>query len=314
MLALGVAAAVPTRAGDLSSHPNPARTYGDAEARAKQVIASDESVVADGGATILLSHGRRTARAVVLFHGFTDSPRQFEELARILYASGDNVLVPRLPHHAERSRNVGALSRLTATELCRAADEAVDIAAGMGDTVIVAGLSVGGTMAAWSAERRVEVKRAVVIAPPFEAAHVPSLLEEPLVSLAAHVPNVTRRAAPDTTRPDRDPGFATHGLAAVLRLGMAVRHDASRYAPANGEVLFLVNAHDGTVKTAPVLDLEHTWHRRGVPVSVYEFPDSLRLPHNVIDPLRTATDRGAVLNVIGALIGGDQPPRWVGRR
>src|SRR5206468_6376689 len=131
---------------------------------------------AEGGATILLSHGDPTPRAVVLFHGFTDSPKQFADLAESLYKAGENVLVPRLPHHAQRGRTVRELARLTATELCRVADQSVDIASGLGDSVIVAGLSVGGTMAAWSAEYRPEVKRAVVIAPAFEAAHVPSVL------------------------------------------------------------------------------------------------------------------------------------------
>jgi carboxylesterase len=314
MIALGVAAAVPARAGDVASHPNPAHDFADASGRAERVIAEDSGIVAEGGSTLLLSHGHRTPRAVVLFHGFTDSPRQFAELADSLYQAGANVLVPRLPHHAERGKTVRELARLTASELCHVADESIDIASGLGDSVIVAGLSAGANMAAWSAEHRSEVKRAVVIAPAFEAAHVPSMLERPLVNLGAHVPNVTRRAAADTARPDRDPGFSTHGLAAVLRLGMAVRKDAQHYAPQRAEVLFLVNAHDGTVKSGPVLDLARTWHRRSVPVSVYEFPDSLRLPHNVIDPLGKPTDRSAVLSVIGTLVGGGQPPGWVARR
>ena len=54
------------------------------------------------------------------------------------------------------------------------------------------------------------------------------MLEKSVVNIGAHVPNVTRRATPDSTRPDRDPGFATHGLAQVLRLGMAVRRDAGQ--------------------------------------------------------------------------------------
>jgi pimeloyl-ACP methyl ester carboxylesterase len=314
MIALGMAAVVPTRAGDVASHANPARGYADAVARAQRIIAGETDLVAEGGATILLLHGHPTARAVVLFHGFTDSPKQFADLADSLYRAGENVFVPRLPHHAERGRTVRELARLTATELCRLADQSVDIASGLGDSVIVAGLSVGGTMAAWSAEHRREVKRAVVIAPALEAAHVPSMLERPLVNLGAHVPNLTRSAASDTTRPDREPGFTTHGLAAVLRLGMAVKQEADRRAPEHAEVLFLVNAHDGTVKSGPVLDIARTWRRQSVPVSVYEFPDSLRLPHNVIDPLGGSMERATVLELIGTLVDGGEPPRWVVRR
>ena len=314
MVALGIAAVIPLRAGDVSAHPRPASSYDDAVHRARAIVAADSGIAAPGGETILLTHGARRPRAVVLLHGFTDSPHQFAELADSLYARGDNVFVPRLPHHAERGRNVGALKNLTATELCRTADSAIDIASGLGDSVVVLGLSVGGTMAGWAAEHRPEVRRAVLIAPPLEVAHVPSMLERPLVNLGAHVPNVSRRAAADSGRPDRDPGFATHGLAQVLRLGMAVRRDAVHDSPAGAEVLMLVNANDGTVKSAPVLDLARVWNRLAVPVSVYEFPDSLGLPHNVVDPMNRATNTRVVYATLIALAHGERPPAAVHAR
>jgi esterase/lipase len=314
MVVLGIAAVLPAGAGDMRSHPNPTQDYDAAVARAREFIAADSAVVAPGGESILLVHGGRAPRAVVLFHGFTDSPRQFAALADSLYARGDNVFVPRLPHHAERGRDARQLSRLSAADLCRTGDAGVDIAAGLGDSVIVVGLSVGGTIAAWTAEHRPEVRRAVVIAPPFEVTHVPSVLEKPLVNLSSHVPNVTRRAAPDTARPDRDPGYTTHALAQVLKLGMAVRRDAPRDVPARAELLFLVNADDGTVKTPAVLDLARVWNERGVPVSVYEFPDSLGLPHNILDPMWRQSDASVVYPTLEALAHGQSPPAWLRAR
>jgi esterase/lipase len=314
MVVLGIAAVVPAGAGDMRSHPHPTSGYADAVARAKQIIADDSAVAAPGGESILLVHGRRTPRAVVLLHGFTDSPRQFAALADSLYAMGDNVFVPRLPHHAERGRDARELARLSAADLCRTGDASVDVAAGLGDTVVVAGLSVGGTIAAWTAEHRPEVRRAIVIAPPFEVTHVPAVLEKPIVNLSSHIPNVTRREAPDSARPDRDPGYTTHALAQVLKLGMVVRRDAPRDVPSNAEVLFLVNAHDGTVKTPPVLDLARLWNDRGVPVSVFEFPDSLGLSHNILDPIRRRSDAGAVYPTLEALAHGENPPAWLRER
>lgn len=314
MIVLGVAAVIPSSVGDTRSHGNPTRTYDAAMDRAAAMIAADDSVAAEGGATLLLAHGRRTPRAVVLLHGFTDSPRQFAVLAESLYAAGDNVIVPRLPHHAERGKNAGELSRVTAPELCRVTDRAIDVAAGMGDSVVVEGLSVGGTLAAWAAEHRPEVRRAVVIAPAFEVAHVPSMLEKPLVNLGSHVPNYSRTVPADSTHPDRDPGFATRGLAQILHLGMAVRRDADRLRPKDAEVLFLVNAHDHTVKEDPVIDLARLWGRNGVPVSAYELPDSLHLPHNIVDPLAGKTNAAAVYPTLQALAHGESPPGWLRRR
>jgi esterase/lipase len=314
MIALGIAAVIPVRVGDLRSHPHPIRDYANAVSRARALVASDDSVVSEGGATILRVHAGRTPRVVVLFHGFTNSPRQFAELADSLFASGDNVLVPRLPHHALRGKDVHELKYLRADELCRTADEAVDIAAGLGDSVVVLGLSVGGTMATWTGEHRAEVRRAVAIAPPFEVTHVPSMLERPLVNIGGHVPNVSRRAAPDSERPDREPGIATHGLAQVLKLGMSVRRDAERVGTTSAELLFLVNASDHTVKTAPVLDVARAWNNHGAPVSVYELPDSLALPHNVLDPMGREVTPATVLPVLVALAHGDHPPAWVRAR
>jgi esterase/lipase len=311
---LGLAAVMPTSPGDVRAHPRPVKNFADAVRRAHTLIAADDSVVAEGGATILLSHGRRAPRAVVLIHGFTDSPRQFADLADSLFARGDNVLVPRLPHHAERGKDVSELAGLTASELVHTADRAVDIAAGLGDSVVVMGLSVGGTLAAWAGEHRTEVRRAVIIAPPFEATHIPSMLERPIVNISAHVPNLNRRAAPDSARPDRDPGFATHALAQVLRLGMAVRRDAEHPTVGDAEMLFLVNAHDHTVKTAPVLDVAHAWNRRGDPVVVYQIPDSLALPHNIVDPMFQHASVTPVISVLIALAHGERPPAWIAVR
>jgi alpha-beta hydrolase superfamily lysophospholipase len=311
LIALALGAMIPARTGDIQSHPRPARSYTDAVDRARAGIAADDSVVARGGATILLAHGSSRPRADVLIHGFTDSPRQFAALAESLYASGDNVYVPRLPHHAERGRNVAELGRLTAVELARTTDAAVDIAAGLGDSVMLLGLSVGGTLAVWAAEHRPEVRRVVVIAPPFEITHIPSLLERPVFNLASRMPNLSFGAALDSARPDRYPGVATRGLAQILVLGVAVRRDADRLAPGAAEAAFLVNAHDHTVKEAAVLDVARVWTRRGVPVMVYEFPHPLELPHNIIDPAQPVALAERVYPILQALLHGERPQSLV---
>src|SRR4051812_2981554 len=108
VLVVGLAAVIPSRSGDLDSHANPSHSYEDAVARAEVRQTADDRVVAPGGRSILLTHGSRTPRVVVLLHGFTASPRQFEGIADSLFASGDNVYVPRLPHHGEQRGDVSA--------------------------------------------------------------------------------------------------------------------------------------------------------------------------------------------------------------
>src|SRR5690349_10149214 len=262
-LAVGLAATIPLRSGDLRSHPVPAADYRAAINLVERRQAADDRVVTPGGRTVLLTHGMRVPRVDVLLHGFTDSPSQFAELADSLYQRGDNVYVPRLPHHAERSGDARALAGMTAVQLRQTADSAVDVASALGDTVVVVGLSVGGTMAAWMGQHRAEVRRVVLIAPALEAGRVPSRLEGFLINLTERLPNVTRRSAPDTARPDRNPGFATHALAEVLRLGAAVRGAAEEHAPKAADFTLLLNERDRTVKSAAALRLARAWQRRG---------------------------------------------------
>ena len=306
-LVVGLAATIPLRSGDLRSHPFPVANYRSAIDQVERRQAADDRVVAPGGRTVLLTHGVRTPRVDVLLHGFTDSPSQFTELADSLYQRGDNVYVPRLPHHAERSGDARALAGMTAVQLRQTADSAADVATALGDTVVVVGLSVGGTMAAWMGQHRPEVRRVVMIAPAFEAGRVPSRLEGLLINLTERLPNVTRRSAPDSARPDRNPGFATHALAEVLRLGKAVEKTADRAPPKAAEFAFMLNDLDRTVSMAGSLKVAKEWDAHGARVSVYAFPASLRLPHNVLDGREPGGQPALVLPEVIALTEGESP-------
>jgi alpha-beta hydrolase superfamily lysophospholipase len=308
VLFFGLAAFTPTRLGDLLAHPAPIRDYAAAVARVTELQTREDSVVALGGASILLTHGYRTPRVVVLFHGLTDSPLQYAPLAQRLFEEGDNVFVPRLPHHAERAGNVKSLSRLTAQELRDLGDQSVDIARGLGDTIIVSGLSAGGTVAAWVGQYRSEVHRVVLVAPALEVTHVPSLLHGAVLRLALRVPNVTRASPRDSTEPDREPGWATHAVAQTLKLGVAVRDAAAQHPPAVHDLVVLLNAHDHTIANGAAVDLAKRWQRHGATTAVYMLPDSLQLPHDVIDPRHPGSNVGAVYPVVDALLGGKAPP------
>jgi alpha-beta hydrolase superfamily lysophospholipase len=310
VLVFGLAAFAPTRLGDLLSHPSPIRDYPAAVARVNALQIREDSIVAPGGGSILLTHGHRTPRVIVLFHGLTDSPLQYAPLAQRLFQEGDNVYVPRLPHHAERTGNVAALARLTAQELRDLGDESVDIADALGDTVIVSGLSAGGTVAAWVGQYRTDVQRVVLVAPALEVTHVPSLLHGAVLRLALRVPNVTRASPRDSTEPDREPGWATHAVAQTLKLGVAVRGAAAQRPAAARELTVLLNAHDHTIANGAAVDLAKRWQRHGGATLVYMLPDSLRLPHDVIDPRHPGSNVAAVYPVVDALLAGRTPPAY----
>jgi esterase/lipase len=309
-IVIGVLALVPLRDDSLQSTPPVAYTYD----RALQLVAlqhaDDDSVAVPEARSILLTHGSRAPRAAVLLHGVTNSPRQFRPFAERLYAEGFNVYVPRLPHHGERTGGAKNIEQMTADELRTLGDVSVNVGRGLGDSVIVVGLSAGGTIAAWIAQQR-DVDRAIVIAPALELASVPSALSQPLIGLAVRAPDITRREAPDKNARDREPGWTTRGIGQMLRLGVAVRNASRDHRPAARAVIFLLNANDRTVKARPALELAARWASRGTQVNVYEFPDSLRLAHDVIDPRERGADTATVYPVLDALVNGSAPPLWM---
>jgi esterase/lipase len=303
-----LAAVIPTRPVNFASQPAPARTYAEALGRVAERQQADDRVAAPGGRSVFMTHGAPTSRVVVLFHGFTNSPRQYEHLAARLYEHGDNVYVPRLPHHAERNGNARTLAGLTATELRASADSAVDVAQGLGDSVIVAGVSAGGTLAAWVAQYRADVRRAVIVAPVFAIGRVPSLLDTPLMNLALRIPNLTRNTSPDSARPDRELGVSTRAIAQILRLGAAVLQMSKERRPLTPNIVFVVNANDHTVKTSAAIEVARNWSARGASPVAYQFPKSLGLPHDIAEEAHPNADTAAVYPALEALIHGAAPP------
>ena len=287
-------------------------SYSDAVREVSTQFAADRSAAVPEARSILLSHGSRTHRAAILLHGITNSPRQFHHFAQRLYAEGYNVWVPRLPHHGEPTGGAKNLDQLTAEELRAVGESSVRIGRGLGDTVIVVGLSAGGTVAAWVAQHLV-VDRVVIVAPALELDAVPSALTDPLIALAVRVPDVTRKEMADTNERDREPGWTTRGIGQMLRLGLAVRDEARAKRPSARKIVFLLNANDHTIKARPVLDLAAQWASHGAAVVIYQFPDSLHLAHDVIDPREHGADTAAVYPVLDALVGGGKPDRVVRR-
>jgi len=287
---------LPTSTDSLVSHPHPTTEYEAAVARARLVERGD-SIATPSGRSVLRVHGHRTPRAFVLFHGLTNSPYQFRDLADSIYGAGDNVFIPRLPWHALPNGTQRELARIRATALRAVADTSIDIASGLGDTVIVFGLSLGGTMAAWVAQYR-PVGRVVIAAPALGVSHVTAALETPLMNLALRLPNYSHDDPADPLRPDRMPGWCSRGIAQMMELALAARRGASARAPHTRVIRMLVNAHDQTVNRTLIDDLVASWRGQGAPVEMYELSDTLRLPHDLVDP----TERGAKPSVTEPVI------------
>jgi carboxylesterase len=288
----------------------PAASYDEAVARFRAIARRDGPDVNPVCRSLLLAHGAKTPRAVVLLHGFTNCPRQFEPLARIFHDAGANVLVPRIPRHGLRDRMTGELARLTAREMMDAVAEAVDVADGLGDTVIVVGLSTTGVAASAIAAKRADVTRAVLLAPALAPKGVSPAGARRLATLMLLVPNrfiwwdsKEKEALGGPTQ--CYPRFSTRALGEVYRLGSLVLLDAERRSPATRSIAVVTTAADGAVANGPIATLSRRWRQHGAAVREYQFAESLAVLHDMIDPEQIGAEVDVVYPVLVSLVLGE---------
>lgn len=89
-----------------------------------------------------------TDRALLLFHGYNDSPQSLDGVARRLHAAGWTVRLPLLAGHG---RSLEAFDAWHEEELERAARAEYAALRAKYATVVVGGLSMGGALACWLA-------------------------------------------------------------------------------------------------------------------------------------------------------------------
>jgi acyl-CoA synthetase (AMP-forming)/AMP-acid ligase II/alpha-beta hydrolase superfamily lysophospholipase len=312
LVVLATLAFLPPDTRGIVSRPHPARDYEEALARVADLEARDPPGVREDCRTILMGPGARTDRAVVLFHGLTNCPRQFERLGALLRDRGCNVLISRLPRHGLADRMTPELANLRAEEIAAHADLVVDAAAGLGRSVTVVGLSLGGNAAAWVAEERAEVDRAIIIAPGLGLPMFPRWMSDFAVHYFADTPNRfhwwnsaqrERIAGP----PQVYPRFATRALGEMLELGAAVRARARERAPAAREVVLVRVGGDKAVHNGLIRDLGREWRAHGGHVLEFEFPAALGLNHDLIDPDQVGARTELVYPMLLEWIDGDAP-------
>lgn len=99
---------------------------------------------------------------VLVLHGFTGSPYSMRPLAEAFAAAGFTVELPRLPGHGTSPQDMAGYRFDDWTAAVEAAY--ADLAARC-SKVVVAGLSMGGTLALWLAAEHPEIAGAVLVNP-----------------------------------------------------------------------------------------------------------------------------------------------------
>ena len=117
-----------------------------------------EPVVVMPGAEPFSAPGGPHGALVV--HGFTGTPQSMRGLANAFAGAGFAVELPRLPGHGT---SVDDMATTTFGDWSSAVERAYDGLAERCERVVVAGLSMGATLAAWLAVRHPEIAGLVVI-------------------------------------------------------------------------------------------------------------------------------------------------------
>ena len=278
----------PWNISNLSSHPRPVQSYAEAVQRIEALKAQEPPDMNPVCRLQLLTHGNKVDRAIILVHGYTNCPQMFSQLGQDFYNLGYNVLIAPLPHHGLADRMTEEHAQLKAEELATYADETVDIAQGLGEHVVMMGISAGGVTTAWAAQHRSDIDLAVIISPAFGFKQIPTPLTAAVMNIYTFMPDafvwwdpVKKAEAPP---PHAYPRYSRHALVQILRLGFAMQADAQRVGPAAKRLVVVSNANDNSVNNALTMDVVKTWQAHGANLTTYEFGADLKLGHDLIDP------------------------------
>ena len=259
--------------------------------------------------TRVYSHGHRTARALLLLHGFTNCPQQFDALGKSFFDQGWNVLIPRYPQHGYADRLNVAISELRSQQLIAIANQSPDAGAALGDHLTVAGLSLGGVLAGHLAQTHDRVDRAVLIAPMFGLQGIPGPAFAALARLAYLLPNFYiwwNATLKDRQGPAHGyPRFATHAYAALSQTAIGVLAGARRVRPKAKTLAVITNAAEPRLDNRFTYRLIESWRRHGAQVGTFEFPTSTGLPHDLIDPANEEQNTELVYPLTTRMIIGD---------
>jgi carboxylesterase len=197
----------------------------------KEIIPGAEPWSADGGPT-----------GVLVLHGFTGNPQSVRGLAEAFAAAGFTVELPLLPGHGT------SLDDMVTThwaDWAAAAEAAYLDLASRCDRVVVAGLSMGGSLTCWLATRHPEIAGIVCVNP---AITIESELVEAVEGLLAEGTDRIPAIGNDVADPDEEEkAYDATPLRPLLSLSEAAAELRADLAQIDCPVLLMTSPQDHVV-------------------------------------------------------------------
>jgi pimeloyl-ACP methyl ester carboxylesterase len=288
----------PMSTDGFDADPHPVANYDQAVAMVEKIQEEEAPITKEISRSILMTHGEKTEDVYVLVHGVTNAPHEFEELGKMLYDQGANVIILRMPHHGLTSGDISELKALKPEEILDYMNTTVDIADALGDNMTVIGPSAGATAAAWMAQTREEVDRAVLLSPFMGIKETPMFLDPLLMRAFLRLPGFSIGGGDE---PDRDwvyVGESSKGIGTFMLIGQATLKQAETTPPKADEIYIITTASDLGADNRWAMKLADLWTAQGADVTTYEFPKSEHVPHASIDPFTDQPIRQKVYDKI----------------
>jgi carboxylesterase len=189
--------------------------------------------------------GERSQHGALVLHGFTGCPQSMRPLAEAFAAAGYTVELPLLPGHGT---TVDDMITTGWADWSAAAEAAYEALAARCDRVVVAGLSMGGTLTVWLATRHPEIAGIVCVNP---ALRVPDEIETTVRGMLEGGVDRFPAIGNDIAHPDAtETAYDATPLAPLLSLAEATTALRADLAEVTCPLLLLNAPQDHTVAPA----------------------------------------------------------------
>jgi carboxylesterase len=216
------------------------------------------------------------APGLLALHGFTGNPSSMRGLAQAVAAAGFHVELPRLPGHGTSVEDMMATRW---SDWTSEAERAYEQLAERAERIVIAGLSMGGSLTLWTAARHSEVRGLVCVNPATEppAADVKAMLQEMVAAGTDVIPGIGSDIADPEAHEIAYEGTPVPPLLSLIDDGLAPL--STRYGELHMPLLLFTSRQDHTVEPTQSEYLathyggpvDHRWLERSYHVATQDF-------------------------------------------
>jgi esterase/lipase len=241
----------------------------------------------------LMEHGKKTAKVVVIYHGFTNCPQQFEILGQQLFDKGYNVYIPRMPYHGHSNVLTDEAASFNVDQLVDFARDTIYTATGLGDKIDLMGISGGGLLATWAGLQLQNIDRIMNIAPLYSPLDYSEWELHSISNILRLLPNQYRwwddkiQEKVEVGPKYAYPRYSLKAINAFLKLSLDLKQklDFPQNLQPNKKYILITTENDKAINNNVAYN--YSTKILAIPKTSfisYQFPAELDLNHDIIDP------------------------------